>query len=201
MRGGEVSARRRSTHWLLLRHGETEANRRRLLAGDGESPLTYRGRWQAIAAGLALRGRPAPRLLSSDLGRAHQTAAALVVAAGWQGRHCLASAALRERDMGLWQGSPYERARPTGLLVSWNHGPPGGESLRDVAHRVIAFLASLPEEDTLLVAHAGPIRVLHGLLGGVALEEIGTLKVPNAVPLAVEVAPGTLRKLAHALEV
>ncbi|MFH1467165.1 MAG: histidine phosphatase family protein [Pseudomonadota bacterium] len=187
------------TRWLLLRHGQTEANQGRLLAGDEESPLTYGGRWQAITAGLALRGQPTPRLLCSDLSRARQTAAALASAAGWHDATWLSSPALRERSVGAWRGLPYQQARATGRLIQWDDAPPGGESLRDVALRVLAFLAPLPEQDTLLVAHAGPIRVLFGLLCGVAPERIGTLKVPNATPIAVEVAPGALAELARAV--
>jgi broad specificity phosphatase PhoE len=60
-------------HVCFVRHGETTANRDRILQGvTGDSPLTDRGLGQARCAGQALRrrGHAWDVVLSSDLSRA-----------------------------------------------------------------------------------------------------------------------------------
>lgn len=58
-------------HVCFVRHGETTANRDRILQGvSGDYPLTDRGLAQARHAGEALRGREWHLVLSSDLNRA-----------------------------------------------------------------------------------------------------------------------------------
>ncbi len=127
-----------------------------------------------------------------------QTAHALTAAAGWPrpGDHgpdgtprWIVSSALRERNLGDWQGRSYDRLKSKGLtqpLVRWDQAPLGGESLADLAQRLLDFLSGLPSRPTLLVSHAGPIRVLLGLHDGLDRAGIGTLRVPNASPIRVE---------------
>ncbi len=194
------------TPWLLVRHGRTERNARRLMSGQDDGPLDYEGRWQAVGAGLALRGgSPPPLLLCSDLVRARQTAAAIAGAAGWPPPGTDAwtvHPALRERDLGTWQGRSYDALRAAGLtrrLTGWRTRPPGGESLAAMSRRLLDFLATQPDQPGLIVAHAGPIRVLLGLAHGVERDAIGTLRVPSATPIAVQLPPGGWAALATSL--
>jgi broad specificity phosphatase PhoE len=188
--------------WILIRHGRTERNRRRLLCGQDDVPLDYEGRWQAIRLGLTLRGQaPPPLLLCSDQARAIETAAALASAAGWplpsQGGWQL-EPELRERALGQWEGRSYEELRRTdqsARLIGWSDRPPGGESLRGLARRLLASLARLPEGPGLLVSHAGPIRVLVGLAENLPLDRIGTQHIPHASPIPVALPPGGWRTL------
>ena len=64
---------------FLLRHGETEWNAAGRFQGQLDSPLIRRGREQVALLGrtlaAALRGRPAPPLHVSPLGRTQDTAA------------------------------------------------------------------------------------------------------------------------------
>jgi broad specificity phosphatase PhoE len=185
------------SHWILIRHGRTAHNAQRRLCGQEERHLDYEGRWQAIAAGLALRGRsPPPLLLCSDLQRATQSAGALAAAAGWpspSGEAWTAHPALRERSMGRWEGRSYDRLRAEGStapLTDWQGAPPGGESLAALAARLRALLSPLPDHDGLIVSHAGPIRVLQGLAQGLPLDEIGRIRVANGSALALSLPPG-----------
>ncbi len=184
---------------ILLRHGRTEANRARRLSGQAPDQLSYEGRWQAVQAGLSLRGDACPALLlCSDLARARQTASALAAAAGWPlpgqlgpdgAPRWVITPALRERDLGEWQGRSYDALKAQGLterLIRWELAPPGGESLARVCDRVLGFLGGLPAKPTLIVSHAGPLRMLLGLLGGHDRAAIGTMRVANAVPQAVD---------------
>ncbi|MBU6423779.1 MAG: phosphoglycerate mutase family protein, partial [Chloroflexi bacterium] len=65
------------TTLYFVRHGESEANAARRYAGQADSPLTERGRQQAEAVAAALRGVRLDRVVSSDLSRARDTAAAI----------------------------------------------------------------------------------------------------------------------------
>lgn len=184
--------------WLLIRHGRTASNQRRVLGGPRHEPLNAEGRWQAIAAGKGLRRTPAPPLLlGSTALRVRQTAAAISAMAGWPPPHAAAwnlHPALDERDLGAWFGCSYDDLRASGAmaaLLRWDEAPPGGgESLAQLTDRVLGLLATLPDLPGVIVGHAGSLRVLQGLAGGVPLDALGTIKVANAVPVAVQLPPG-----------
>ena len=59
----------------LIRHGETPSNATRVVQTP-ETPLSKRGRKQAIALGRRLAQQDVTAILSSDLERAHETARA-----------------------------------------------------------------------------------------------------------------------------
>lgn len=62
----------------LVRHGETEANKKNLVLGQIDSPLTPRGLQQAQATSLLFRGHPFWRVYASDLTRTRITARILL---------------------------------------------------------------------------------------------------------------------------
>jgi broad specificity phosphatase PhoE len=182
--------------WVLLRHGESTANRAGIYSGWDDVPLTEEGRSQAEAAGRALRGRRFVRVLSSDLQRATRTASLALAAAGLDDLPVEQLPGLRERSLGEWQGQDRQalrRAHPERPLLQWTGAAPGGETLGALAHRVLRTLvdAGDPRGPTLLVAHGGVIRVLLGLLAGDAPGDLWTRRVANAVPIEAQVSPGT----------
>jgi len=91
---------------------------------------------------------------------------------------------LLELSFGDWEGQRWEQldgpaARHWG--DNWQSArPPGGETLAELLARLQAFLAELSAPDALLVTHAGPIRCLQHLLGGVSLERAFGQPVPCA---------------------
>src|SRR5690606_24937790 len=96
--------RMESTHFWLIRHGETEWNAGRRLQGWLDIPLSDIGRQQAhrLAAHLrALQGPQFKAVLSSDLSRAAETAR---IATEHLGLPVLADERLRERNYGVYQG-------------------------------------------------------------------------------------------------
>lgn len=192
--------------YCLVRHGQSTANADRRLAGWDDVPLTPEGRRQARELGRMLRGRPFDLVLVSDLRRAVHTAE--LVLAEWSGARpaVRVDRGLRERDLGRWQGAALDDLRARGeahRLTGWTTAPPRGESLRDLACRVLATLDRWWDdgaESVLLVAHGGVIRVVTGLLDGLEPAAIGERKIPNARPMIREVAPGTWRRLMEGLE-
>jgi 2,3-bisphosphoglycerate-dependent phosphoglycerate mutase len=151
---------------ILVRHGETEANRLRRFAVSDDIPLTETGRAQAreLAAHLAKEFRP-DRLLSSPYMRARQTGE-IVAAALNLTPEILPG--IHERDFGCLKGHPYERMGEMMLSDSdynpstpWLWTPPLGESLENVRRRAISALESIPagsHREIVLVCHGAVIQ-------------------------------------------
>ena len=87
----------------LVRHGQTELNVRNILQGWHDSPLTVRGREQALAtrAAFEARGISFDHAYSSPLGRARCTAELIV----GEGRSIELVDDLREWHLGSLEGT------------------------------------------------------------------------------------------------
>lgn len=153
------------TTLYLVRHGESEANAAGVFAGQTDSPLTERGRAQADAVAVALAGLPIDRVVTSDLSRARDTAAAIAAV------HDLTAEtypALREIDVGEAAGKQWDdgtlrpsfTAAGSDEFVRW----PGGESLEQVLTRSLGCLDRLvrehPGQRIVVVGHGGVTRIL-----------------------------------------
>jgi broad specificity phosphatase PhoE len=141
---------------FLVRHGQTDANARRLLLGRLDVELNDLGRRQAaaIAAGL-----PRPdRVISSPLRRATATADAFRRPVEVDDRWI-------ELDYGDLDGQPLSSLDDDGWLA-WRSdtafAPPGGESLAILGRRVREACDELAAEsaasDVLVVSHVSPIK-------------------------------------------
>ena len=186
------------TTWTFLRHGQSRANLDRRLSDDPEVPLTPLGEAQARAAGAHLSHQRFALILVSSYLRARQTATLALgqwaAATGHQAPPWRPVPWLRERSFGALAGVDIDAVRAdhrNTLITSWDQAAPGGEHYRALAARVVPSLARLrPEGDVLVVAHAGVIRLLLGLLDRTPLEELGFLKIANSVPLHRSLSPG-----------
>jgi broad specificity phosphatase PhoE len=78
-----------------------------------------------------------------------------------------------------------------GYVVDGNARAPGGESLHDVYLRCSTFLRDLVESthenDVVVVAHGGSIRMLRALVADQGLEGLAWDPVPNAGICRMEV--------------
>ena len=155
--------------FYFLRHGETEMNADRLVAGSIDTALTGRGREQAAKAAAALAGEPITGIYSSPLRRAFDTA----VPVGDRLRlPVIVIPELAERTWGVLEGQPRgSRIRGT--------TPEGAESTRAFFERVLSGFAKIDAEVPLVVGHSGVYRVLCSTLGIIE----GTAPVENALPL------------------
>lgn len=160
---------------ILVRHGESVANRDRHFAESGENPLTELGLRQAreLAPLLAARFRPA-RVLSSEFRRAQQTAQIL---ADHLGLAVETVAGIHERDFGSLKGLPYQhyfdmKQRDPGYDAKrdWVWEPPDGESREAVRVRVIAALEALAArfggEEVVVVCHGVVISSVFAHIAG-----------------------------------
>lgn len=194
--GAARAPARASTRVYLVRHGETEWNRRGLLQGTANVPLSAQGLAQAAQLAAELRGVHFDAAYSSPLDRARTTAA--LVCAG----RALAVALLddlREISYGRWQGldAAARDADDAALHRQWHQAPwavtfPGGESLADVAvraRRAMAHVAGVHPAQTVLVSGHGHLnRVLLLAARGWPRERFWTLEQPNACCTVVDIA-------------
>jgi 2,3-bisphosphoglycerate-dependent phosphoglycerate mutase len=132
---------------LLVRHGESEGNAKRMFTGHGDSPLTALGARQAEAVAEALAPLAPATIYSSDLPRALSTAAPLSARLGLPVR---SDARLRERDMGAYVGVRFEvleAEQPDAWRALSSRdpdfAPPGGESHRQCSARVNGAIADI----------------------------------------------------------
>ncbi len=180
---------------VLMRHGESLWNREGRLTGRVDVPLTDAGRREAAAAA---RNWPDLRFdvaYCSPLARARETAALFLEGLGCVGVPLIPEALLLEKHYGIIQGLNKERVKERyGAEIyhlwhrSWEIGPPGGESLREVAERVYPFFHQVVAEDlrlgknVLLVAHGNLIRTLIKLVEGLSPAAIEEVAVATASP-------------------
>ncbi len=165
------------------------------------------GRTQAV--GLSMRGFQQARLLarhfarqqitcvqSSPQLRARQTAQVIADAT----RVPVESAAdVDEVDLGVWTGRAFADLEKDPNWLRWNaqRGAarvPGGESMREVQHRMLAHLAGLCTRHRngriVVVSHAEPIRagILH--CRGLALDDFACVHVHPASVTTMNVGEG-----------
>ena len=131
---------------VMLRHGQTEYNASSRMQGQLDTELSDLGREQAVAAAEVLAKRQPLLIISSDLGRALDTAVALGDRCG---QPVSIDTRLRETHLGDWQGMTHlevDAAAP-GARLAWRDdarwAPHGGESRVDVADRSLPLVREL----------------------------------------------------------
>ena len=191
---------------ILLRHAQSEGNRRRVYVGHSELPLSPLGLKQAKVCAEYVKNGGLPRpdvILSSDLIRAIQTALPTALALGLP---ILPDPALREIYSGSWEGRSMDdlaSITPEGYRL-WREDPansrPGdGESMRELYLRIDGALDRIVEtyrgKTVLAVTHATPIRCLHCRAAFGSVERMAeTDWFPNASFTVLEEENGVLRE-------
>lgn len=141
----------------LVRHGEPVPSD--LFYGHTDVPLSPRGIAQAEAVARALAAVPLDAIYSSDLERTVQ-GAARIAACGPERPPPVALPALREMHLGVLERVPFREARarvPELAAIGYDdlldhRLPGGGESVRDLAARVVPCVTEL------VLRHARPPR-------------------------------------------
>jgi broad specificity phosphatase PhoE len=152
---------------ILVRHGETSANRDRHFGVSDDIPLTELGERQAreLAPKVQAQFRPG-RVLSSEFVRAQQTSEILARELGLEVE---VIPGIHERDFGYLKGLTYDHIPPVAYTdPHWT--PEGGESRAELQRRVLdALEAALPryqEEELLVVCHGAVIQSICAHLAG-----------------------------------
>lgn len=144
----------------FVRHGESEANAAKRIAGSQESPLTNRGREQAKKLGRELleTGILFDHIISSPLERAHHTAEIIAEHIDFPKEEIVIEESVRERSAGILEGELKREVFKMRPKESVMHGEPF-----DVfAARALQFWQKAQELDgnVLLVAHSGVGKML-----------------------------------------
>jgi 2,3-bisphosphoglycerate-dependent phosphoglycerate mutase len=183
---------------VLVRHGESEWNRLNRFTGWKDVGLTEEGAAEAHRAGAMLKetGLRFGSAFTSTLKRAHNTLDIILDEIGQGKIPTLKAAALNERDYGELVGINKEEARKRWgadqvhiWQRSYDIAPPGGESLRDTALRVVPFFEKwiLPElkkgKSVIVVAHGNSLRSLIMQLDRLPPDEVMQVELPTASPL------------------
>jgi len=175
-----------TTRVIVIRHGETEWNVAARIQGQGDSRLTAAGIEQAEALARRLAQEEFDVLISSDLGRAIETARRI---AALSPHEVIADARFRERNFGAGEGLTYDeidRLYPDAFsrvrVVDPDYAIPGGESRRQFHQRVAKAFESVVREHegktVVVVAHGGVLATFYRYVHDIGLE------APHRIPIA-----------------
>ena len=184
------------TEILLIRHGETAWNAVRKLQGHLDIPLNEEGLRQAKALAAHLQNEKLDAIISSDLQRAMQTAAAI---ADLQNTSLQINPQLRERCFGDFEGKLYSelpelypeayaqwRSRdPDFHFPAKNDGSGNrGESIREFHHRTTSCIQHYAQlyagKRIALIAHGGVLECAWREATGLPLNAERTVTIYNA---------------------
>jgi 2,3-bisphosphoglycerate-dependent phosphoglycerate mutase len=193
---------------VLVRHGESQWNKLNLFTGWKNPDLTETGVAEARAAGRLLKatGYRFDVAFTSDLLRAQHTLDLMLEELGQEGLPTQKSQKLNERDYGDLSGLNKDEARAKWgekqvhiWRRSYDIAPPGGESLKDTAARVLPYYeaeiwpAVRAGRNVLVAAHGNSLRALIMRLEGLSGEEIVVRELATGVPIVYRLNPdGTM---------
>src|SRR5579872_3863179 len=183
---------------VLVRHGQSEWNLKNLFTGWRDVDLSENGIEEARAAGRKLKqqGLRFDLAFTSALIRAQHTLDLVLDEMGQQGIPVRKDQALNERDYGDLSGLNKDDARQKWgkeqvhvWRRSYDVAPPGGESLKDTAARVLPYyiqdiLPCVLRGDRVLVsAHGNSLRALVMVLERLSAKEITAREIATGLPL------------------
>ena len=183
---------------VLVRHGESDWNLKNLFTGWRDIDLTENGIKEARAAGRKLKahGLRFDVGFTSALIRAQRSLDLALEEMGQTGIPVVKNVALNERDYGDLSGLNKDDARAkwgAAQVLLWRRSydvaPPGGESLRDTAARVLPYYIQdiLPHvlrgENVLVSAHGNSLRALVMVLEKLSPDAIVKREIGTGVPM------------------
>ncbi|MGA9320717.1 MAG: 2,3-bisphosphoglycerate-dependent phosphoglycerate mutase [Xanthobacteraceae bacterium] len=183
---------------VLVRHGQSEWNLKNLFTGWRDVDLTENGISEARAAGRRLKaqGLRFDVAFTSALVRAQRSLDLMLEEMGQKNIAVLKDQALNERDYGDLSGLNKDEARKKWgeeqvhvWRRSYDVAPPGGESLKDTAARVLPYYIQdiLPRvlrgDNVLVSAHGNSLRALIMVLEHLSPQQIVAREIATGVPL------------------
>ncbi len=178
---------------ILIRHGRTEENIKRIAQGHLPGRLSNEGMAQARMAADGLADEPMAAIFSSDLARARETAAIIARAHNLQ---TVLDPRLREQSFGIYEGRPVSElidrmARENSDYTCFR--AEGGECRDDLDARVTGFLTDLREiytdETVAVVTHNGVLKLLLARMIGCEFQGNGHDAIGNGDAVVVNISP------------
>jgi 2,3-bisphosphoglycerate-dependent phosphoglycerate mutase len=186
---------------VLVRHGESIWNKKNLFTGWKDVDLTELGIKEAHAAGQKLKnlGLTFDIAFTSKLIRAQKTLTIMLEELGQGDLETIEDQALNERNYGDLTGLNKDDAREKWgeeQVHIWRRSfdvpPPGGESLKGTAERVLPYFKShilpvvLDAKSVLVAAHGNSLRALIMELDNLGRDEVTKLNLATGVPIIYE---------------
>lgn len=183
---------------VLVRHGQSDWNLKNLFTGWKDPGLTEKGIEEAISAGKKLKDLKLTFdvAFTSVLSRAQKTLTLILEELGQQGLETIKDQALNERDYGDLTGMNKDEAREKfgeEQVHIWRRSfdvpPPGGESLKMTAERVLPYYHAeilprvLAGERVIVAAHGNSLRSLVMELEGLSPDEILKRELATGAPI------------------
>ncbi len=183
---------------VLVRHGQSDWNLKNLFTGWRDIGLTDKGVVEAREAGRKLKAQGIAFTVAytSALIRAQRTLDLMLEEMGQTQIPVFKDQALNERDYGDLSGLNKDDARKKWgeqqvhiWRRSYDVAPPGGESLRDTAARVLPYYIQeiLPRvlrgEQVLVSAHGNSLRALVMVLEKLDKDSILKREIATGVPI------------------
>ncbi|ORY81007.1 histidine phosphatase superfamily [Protomyces lactucae-debilis] len=184
---------------VLTRHGQSEWNKLNLFTGWKDPALTELGVEEAEAGAVRLKKKGLTHFdiaFTSDLQRAQKTCDIILKGIDQPDLETIRSQKLNERDYGDLSGLNKNDARDKwgeDQVHIWRRSfdvpPPGGESLKMTAERVLPYWEQeikprlIKGEKVLIAAHGNSLRALIMELEGLSGEEIVSRELATGVPI------------------
>ena len=194
---------------VLVRHGQSEWNEKNLFTGWKDPNLTKKGIGEAIEAGKLLKAKNMKfdLMYTSNLTRAQETGRLILEEMNLANITIEKDQSLNERNYGDLAGLNKDDARKKWgdeQVHIWRRSfdvpPPGGESLKNTAERVLPYFHKniMPEVkkglDILIAAHGNSLRALVMELENISSNEIVNLEIATGVPLIYECNEGDIKR-------
>jgi len=183
---------------VLVRHGQSEWNKKNQFTGWTDVHLTPEGIEEAQKAGRKMRehGLKFDVAFTSHLIRAWKTLVLMLDELGQEGLMTHAAKALNERDYGDLAGLNKDDARKKWgeeqvhiWRRSYDIPPPGGESLKDTAARTLPYFEAeiMPKvmdgANVIVAAHGNSLRAIVMKLDNLSEQEVTQLNIPTGSPI------------------
>ena len=188
----------KKSNLVLVRHGQSEWNKKNLFTGWKDPELNNQGIEEAIKAGkhLKTKNMKFDIMFTSDLLRAQETGRLILENMGQSDIPVIKNQCLNERNYGDPAGLNKDDARKKWgeeqvhiWRRSYDIPPPDGESLKNTAERVLPYFNKeiLPKvisgSNILIAAHGNSLRSLIMQLDELSKEEILNLEIPTGAPI------------------
>ena len=194
---------------VLVRHGQSEWNEKNLFTGWRDPELTQKGAQEARGAGRELLGQQYvfDVMYTSALRRAQETGRIILEEMGLTDIVTVRDQRLNERDYGDLSGLNKDDARERWgedqvhvWRRSYDTPPPGGESLKDTANRVLPYFEEviLPNlvagKNILVAAHGNSLRALIMKIESISPLEIVKLEIETGKPICFSCEDGKVAR-------
>ncbi len=177
-----------ATHFILIRHGQTEWNREERFRGQADIPLNETGKAQALKIAARLANDPIAAIYSSPLQRAQATAQPLA-----QAKHLdvQVDPGLNDISFGALEGLTVAEARKSfpEVIDKWLKEPghckfPKGDSVKGLVSRLEstfeALAAKHPDQTIALVSHRVVCHAVICQVVGLSMDALWRVRQDNA---------------------